>query len=270
MTAAAGPAGRRRAGVGAGTPRGRPGRRGRGGGRPRDAGADPVRQLVHPPERGREITSVRLRLHLDGRTAAGSTTLTGADGLRDLVDRTVGGGPAVPGRPAVAGAGPARPGGRRRRRSTRPTAHATPAQRADRVRAFVDAAGGLETAGYCRTLSTRPSPSPTRPARPSRARTTEAAMDGIARSRRVDGVARRSAIRLAEIDGAVLGRPGGGQGAGRRRPGRTATRTVRGGAGTDRGRSTSCRPWPPSASTARRWTSAAPLWSSARPSSTRR
>src|SRR5689334_16497378 len=32
-------------------------------------------------------TRVRLRLHLDGRTAVGSTTV--ADGLADLVDRTV-------------------------------------------------------------------------------------------------------------------------------------------------------------------------------------
>ena len=34
-------------------------------------------------------TTVRLRLHLDGRTANGSTTVTDAGGLRALVERTV-------------------------------------------------------------------------------------------------------------------------------------------------------------------------------------
>src|SRR5258706_10292115 len=34
-------------------------------------------------------TAVRLRVHADGRTAAGSTTMTDADGLRALVDRTL-------------------------------------------------------------------------------------------------------------------------------------------------------------------------------------
>ena len=34
-------------------------------------------------------TTVRLRMHLDGRTAGGSTTITSADGLRALVERTV-------------------------------------------------------------------------------------------------------------------------------------------------------------------------------------
>src|SRR5207237_7926387 len=34
-------------------------------------------------------TAVRLRLHRDGRTASGSTTMTVTSALRDLVDRTV-------------------------------------------------------------------------------------------------------------------------------------------------------------------------------------
>src|SRR2546423_7131411 len=34
-------------------------------------------------------TAVRLRLHVDGRTATGVTTVIGGDALRDLVERTV-------------------------------------------------------------------------------------------------------------------------------------------------------------------------------------
>src|SRR4051812_14221141 len=34
-------------------------------------------------------TPLRLRLHLDGRTAAGSTTVTDAAGLESLVERTI-------------------------------------------------------------------------------------------------------------------------------------------------------------------------------------
>ena len=98
-------------------------------------------------------TTVRLRLHLDGRTAGGSTTVT--DGGR----------PAGPGRahrsPPPGSARPTRPGpgltaaapplARRRRlrrgdrrgppRTSGPTGCATSSR----------AAGGLETAGYCRT-----------------------------------------------------------------------------------------------------------------------
>ncbi|MBO4210734.1 PmbA/TldA family metallopeptidase, partial [Micromonospora echinofusca] len=95
-------------------------------------------------------TTVRLRLHRDGRTAAGGSTVVTGDGLRALVERTVAASRLCPPDPAWPGL-------------TAPTempdppdwdtatAHAGPDERADRVRAFVDAAGGLETAGFCRT-----------------------------------------------------------------------------------------------------------------------
>ena len=108
-------------------------------------------------------TTVRLRLHLDGRTAAGSTTVAAGDGLRGLV--------AAHDRPRRGCARPtrlarARPAGAARRPTgdwDEATAHAEPDERADRVREFVDAAGGLETAGYCRTVLLRRPRSPTRP-----------------------------------------------------------------------------------------------------------
>ena len=61
-------------------------------------------------------TTVRLRLHVDGRTAAGSTTVTDADGLRGLVEPHRRRGPALPAGPAVARPGPAGARSRRRRR----------------------------------------------------------------------------------------------------------------------------------------------------------
>ena len=57
----------------------------------------------------------------------------------------------MPARPGLAGAGPADARAGRRRPVDEATAHAEPDERADRVRRFVGAAGGLETAGYCRT-----------------------------------------------------------------------------------------------------------------------
>src|SRR2546425_11865684 len=55
-------------------------------------------------------TTVRLRLHRDGRTASGSTPPTVADALRDLVERTVSASrhcPPDPGWPGLAPPTPA-------------------------------------------------------------------------------------------------------------------------------------------------------------------
>jgi predicted Zn-dependent protease len=72
------------------------------------------------------------------------------------------------------------------------------------VRDFVDAASGLQTAGYCRTtyLSTAFANSA---GRAVEGRAAEAAIDGIARDGGADGVARQASGRLAELDGATLG-----------------------------------------------------------------
>ncbi|MGH9270881.1 MAG: metallopeptidase TldD-related protein, partial [Ilumatobacteraceae bacterium] len=80
----------------------------------------------------------------------------------------------------------------------------TPADRADVVAAFVEAAGGLETAGYCRTghWSGAFANSAGQQATGERA---DIAVDGIARLDGADGVARTASGRLADIDGAVLG-----------------------------------------------------------------
>jgi predicted Zn-dependent protease len=148
-------------------------------------------------------TTVRLRLHLDGRTAGGSTTVTDADGLQSLVERTIAASRLSPPDQAWPGLTPPTP-----LRSTpafdEATAAAGPHERAERVRDFVRAAGGLETAGFCRTTYSSGGFANTA-GQAVEGRAAEAAMDGIARLDGADGVARRAASRLIELDGAALG-----------------------------------------------------------------
>jgi predicted Zn-dependent protease len=148
-------------------------------------------------------TVVRLRLHLDGRTAVGSTTVTGGNGLPDLVARTIAASRVCPLDPGWPGLAPPEP-------TVSPgtvdevTAAASPDDRAVRVRAFVDAAGGLVTAGYCRTAYHSAAFANSAGQAISGA-VTEAAMDGIARTGTSDGAARHASTRLLDLDGAVLG-----------------------------------------------------------------
>jgi predicted Zn-dependent protease len=146
---------------------------------------------------------VRLRLYLDGRTASSSTTVATPEGLRALVERTV---TAARLRPVDSGwpglTPPTQPTGEGNYDPA--TAEASPADRAAVVRAFVDAADGLSTAGYCRTsggvvvYANSAGHSLT-------ARFTSAAADAIARTASSDGVARTAVVSLRDVDGAALG-----------------------------------------------------------------
>lgn len=148
-------------------------------------------------------TTVRLRLHLDGRTASGSTTLTEAGGLEALVERTIAAVRLSP--PDASWPGLTAPAPLHSYDELdEETARATPEERAARVRDFVAAAGGLETAGYCRTDYATAAFVNTA-GQAVEGRFAEAAMDGIARLDGADGVARLASGRLAEIDGAALG-----------------------------------------------------------------
>ncbi|GIF36563.1 TldD/PmbA family protein [Actinoplanes xinjiangensis] len=161
-------------------------------------------------------TGVRLRLHAAGRTAGGSTTVTSADGLRTLVERTLAAVRVSPvdrswpglAPPAALRLSAGHPGSGERSGLAfgfdEATARADPAERAERVGAFVRAAGGLETAGYCRTVYVSAAFANSA-GQAVEGRTAEAAMDGIARCDGADGVARLAAARLADLDGAVLG-----------------------------------------------------------------
>ncbi|HET6532181.1 MAG TPA: metallopeptidase TldD-related protein [Actinoplanes sp.] len=145
---------------------------------------------------------VRLRLHLDGRTASGSTTITDAAGLESLVQRTIAAARLSP--PDALWAGLTPPAPVVAGVFDEATAQATPGERAIRVRDFVRAAGGLETAGYCRTVSSSGAFANSA-GQAVEGRAVEAAMDGIARNAGADGVARLASDRLADIDGAALG-----------------------------------------------------------------
>ncbi|GAB1694391.1 TldD/PmbA family protein [Krasilnikovia sp. M28-CT-15] len=148
-------------------------------------------------------TSVRLRLHVDGRTAVGSTTVTDPAGLATLVERTVAAARLSPPDEGWPGLAPPVPLGAAGL-VDEATALATPDERAARIRDFVAAAGGLETAGFCRTSHTTAAFANSA-GQSVEGRAADAGMDGIARVDGADGVARRASGRLAELDGAVLG-----------------------------------------------------------------
>lgn len=147
--------------------------------------------------------TVSLRVHVDGRTGAGSTSLTTADALVALVDRTLAAARLSPVDVGWAGLAPAQP------LATRGTvdeavANAEPGDRAALVRAFVDAAGGLTTAGYCRTRHIDGAFANSA-GHVISGGTTEIAMDGIARTATSDGAARLAGAYMTDIDGGVLG-----------------------------------------------------------------
>jgi predicted Zn-dependent protease len=150
-----------------------------------------------------DATTVRVQIHHDGRTASASATTTDEAGLRDLVELVVEAArvaphdPGWPGLalPAAAGTTPA---------SDPSFVGATPLDRAEVVRAFVDGAGGLEAAGYCRTnhwsggFANSAGHTLVGDA-------VESGFSGIARNRGADGLARHAPLRLADLDGGALG-----------------------------------------------------------------
>lgn len=148
-------------------------------------------------------TTARLRLHTGGRTATGSTTVTTPDALAGLVDRTL----------AAARLSPPDPGWPGLTQPAQPRGHgyvdekivdASPAERAGLVRAFVDAAGGLTTAGYASTQYWQTAFANSA-GHSSYAATTQVVLDGIARTGGSDGTGRAAGVRLTDVDGGVLG-----------------------------------------------------------------
>jgi predicted Zn-dependent protease len=149
------------------------------------------------------VQQVHLRLALDGRVAEASANQTDDDALARLVRSTADAArlqPVDPGWPGLAPPADA------------PavdhwddaTAAAQPSERAERVGAFVTAADGLETAGYCSTEGVRIAFANSAGQRLS-GRSTSATLDGIARTGSSDGSSRASSVRLADLDGTVTG-----------------------------------------------------------------
>ena len=146
---------------------------------------------------------MQLRLALDGRVAEASGNQTDDDALARLVRSTAEAArlqPVDPGWPGLAppADGPAVD------HWDDATAGAVPAERAERVGAFVRAGNGLETAGYCSTEGVRVAFANSAGQRLA-GRTTSATLDGIARTGSSDGSARASSARLADLDGSLTG-----------------------------------------------------------------
>ena len=151
-----------------------------------------------------EVNHVLIRVALDGRNA--STSIDGPaddEGLGRAIDNVLDAARVRPADPDWPGLAP---------RSDPPavdhfdeaTATASPDERARRVRAFVDAAGGLETAGFCSTTTVQLAFANSAGQRLT-GRGTAAEIDGIARTPTADGSSRRVSVRLADLDGRAVG-----------------------------------------------------------------
>jgi predicted Zn-dependent protease len=149
-----------------------------------------------------ERVTVHLQLTVDGgRTATASTTRPSS--VADLVAAALAAAQVRPPDPSWPGLG-APAAAASFGRADAATAGASPADRAAGVRAFVDAAGGLSTAGFVQTASLS-SVLATTAGQQLRGETTSAICDGIARLTGADGVARSMSGRLADLDCAALG-----------------------------------------------------------------
>ncbi len=151
-----------------------------------------------------EVNHVVIRVALDGRNA--STSIDGPasdEALGRAIDNVLEAARVRPADPDWPGLAP---------RAEAPavdhfdeaTASASPDERAQRVRAFVDAAGGLETAGFCSTTTVQLAFANSAGQRLT-GRATAAEVDGIARTPTADGSSRRVSVRLGDLDGGALG-----------------------------------------------------------------
>ena len=150
-----------------------------------------------------DARAVHLRVALDGRVAEATDNRTDDEALSRLVRKTMEAAALQPVDPGWPGLAP---------KAAAPdvdhwddaTAAAEPNARAERVAAFVGAAGGLETAGFCSTEGIQVAFANSAGQRAS-GRSTSAMLDGIARTGTSDGADRASSTRLADLDGATLG-----------------------------------------------------------------
>lgn len=151
-----------------------------------------------------EVNHVLLRVAIDGRNAATSVDGPADDAtLARAIDGVLEAARVRPPDPDWPGLAP---------RATAPdvehwddaTASADPDEQAARVRAFVDAAGGLETAGFCSTTAIHVAFANSAGQRIA-GRGTAAAIDGIARTPTADGSGRKASVRLTDLDGRAVG-----------------------------------------------------------------
>ncbi|MEO5939341.1 MAG: TldD/PmbA family protein [Candidatus Limnocylindrales bacterium] len=151
-----------------------------------------------------EVNHVVVRVALDGRNA--STSIDGPaddEGLGRAIDNVLEAARVRPPDPEWPGlAAPA--AAPEVDHFDEATAAATPDERARRVRAFVDAADGLETAGFCSTTTVQLAFANSAGQRLS-GRGTVSEIDGIARTPTADGSSRRASVRIGDLDGRAVG-----------------------------------------------------------------
>ena len=151
-----------------------------------------------------DVNHLLIRVALDGRNA--STSVDGPaddDGLGRAIDNVLEAARVRPPDPDWPGLAP---------RADAPvvdhfdeaTAAASANERARRVRAFVDAADGLETAGFCSTTTVQLAFANSAGQRLS-GRGTAAEIDGIARTSTADGSSRHVSVGLDDLDGQAVG-----------------------------------------------------------------
>jgi predicted Zn-dependent protease len=154
-----------------------------------------------------EHVRIGVRVHVEGRTASASSTVTGEDGLDGLVSRVLAAASLAPLDPGWPGVAPPAPLGDMAPVDAA-TRDASPDDRAVIVADFVAAAGGMETAGYCRT-NHRHGAFANSAGHAITSESADVALAGIARRTTaggvVDGVARLASSRLRDVDGARLG-----------------------------------------------------------------
>lgn len=150
-----------------------------------------------------DVTTMRVRVHHEGRTAACTGTVTDDRDLRRVVERALAvlpSAPLDPQWPGVAGPAVAPP-----IPAVDPAAaEVSAAARAQAVWEFVDGARGLETAGYVRTSHWTGSFASSA-GQELRGEATELGMSGIARVDGADGVARAAPRSMDELDAGILG-----------------------------------------------------------------
>jgi len=147
-----------------------------------------------------DVTTVRIQIHHEGRTASASASVVDASALAALIERVSAVVRVAPVDPAWGGlAAPAVPPV-----GSNEATEVAPDERAVVVRDFVDGAAGLETAGYCRT-NVWNGAFANSAGQSVHGSAIEAGMSGIARTNGADGVARHAPLRIGDLDGTALG-----------------------------------------------------------------
>ncbi|MCL1593878.1 MAG: TldD/PmbA family protein [Actinomycetia bacterium] len=151
-----------------------------------------------------DASEITLRVAVDGRVSSATTTVSTDDSLRSFVDATIETASKQPADKEWAGVGP-------------PveipdvehwddaTANADPLQRAEVVKAFVDAGDGLSAAGYCQTEA-RTHAYANSAGRVAEGRFTTAVVDGIHQTGTSAGSGHAAGSTLRTLDAAALGR----------------------------------------------------------------